>query len=156
MGKTTEFIQTNDRIVSLKNVSNINVLQTNRIVFNMNYNIEIEKGNSYKFISDYVYWDLLSKDQLEFALNKIKNNKYFKENFINNGNTYININEISSIKFSDKKLRIIINLSHPVSFIDYYGNENITSEFVYWNYNTLKEYNEAKSLLHILLDIKEN
>ena len=36
------FLQTNDRIINLKNVSNINILgHQNRIVFNLNYNIEI-------------------------------------------------------------------------------------------------------------------
>lgn len=146
-----EFLQTNDRIVSLKNVSNINInARNNRIIFNMNYNIEIEKNQEYKIISDYVYWDLLPS-QFDDTLVNLSSHEYITDNFIPHNNGYINKDEISSIKFAEKKQRVIFNLSHTVSFIDNYGNQHMTSEFVYVNFKTDDEYNsyvqEIKSKL---------
>ena len=131
------FFKINDRIINLKNVSNINVLRDkNRIVFNLNYNIQITAGHkNLKYISDYVYWDSINYEDLLRNLVYLNENEYFKNNYLNqiDGNGYININEISSVKYSDKKRRVIFNLSHPVTFIDFDGNEKITSEFVYVN-----------------------
>lgn len=140
------FLQTNDRIVNLQNVSNINILEDrNRIIFNLNYNIEISSYGKPKLISDYVYWD--SSNHVDFSNNllSLTQNEFFIENYIYqiNGNGFINKNEISSVKFSDKKNRIIFNLSHPVTFKDFEGNDKITSEFVYVNckdYAGFKEY----------------
>lgn len=139
------FLQTNDRIVNLKNVSNINILNDkNRIVFNLNYNIEMPSNswNSSKMISDYVYWDAISNADLEQNITHILRMPYFIENFIssNDNNVFINLNEISSVKFSEKKTRVIFNLSNPVTFKDYDGNEKITSDFVYVNCYDLEDY----------------
>lgn len=134
------FIQTDSRIVNLKNVSNINLLpNSNRIIFNLNYNIDIND----KLISDYVYWNAVSKDSYLMNLIALNSNDYFIKNFINQVNNvgYINKNEISSIKFSEKKNRVIFNLSHPVTFTDFDGNSRITSEFVYSNCEDTKTYN---------------
>lgn len=138
------FLKTNDRLINLKNVSNINILQgerRNRIIFNMNYNIEIYKD---KFISDYVYWDAIDAQDLVDNIAYINKNKYFCENFIEQiaGKGYININEISSIKFAEKKNRVIFNLSHPVTFKNYDGEKKLTSEFVYVNCGTFIKYKE--------------
>ena len=137
------FLQTNDRIINLKNVSNINIIRDkNRIVFNLNYNIQILTEQSTKLISDYVYWDAINAENLKQNLDHLKLNSYFIENFIEevNDSGYININEISSIKFSEKKFRVIFNLSHPVTFRDFDRKERITSEFVYVNCTNLDQY----------------
>lgn len=126
------FIQTADRLVNLQNVSSINVVN-NRIIFNMNYYIEIEHRGVYKNVSDYAYYDLMSRVHLEDALDVIRNNKYYKDNFITYDTVSVNKNEISSIKISEKKKRIIFNMSHPISYVDYTGAYSITSEFVYFN-----------------------
>jgi hypothetical protein len=148
------FLQTNDRIINLTNVSNINILvDKNRIVFNLNYSIEIDANGKNKLISDYVYWDSVNKDNLELNIKHLGNNNYFKDNFLTQPSNYgfININEISSVKLSEKKNRVIFNLSHPITFKDYDGNERITSEFVYVNCkdgNEFKQYiNYVKSIL---------
>jgi len=136
------FIRTSDRLVNLKNVSNINILhgECNRVIFNMNYNIEMGK----KQISDYVYWDATDLKELERNIQYLKLNTYFCDNFIYqiDGKGFININEISSVKLAPKKNRVIFNLSHPVSFRDFSGNEKLTSEFVYVNCNTLDKYKQ--------------
>ena len=137
------FIKTNDRIINLKNVSNINVLKNkNRIVFNLNYSIEIKIDDTEKYISDYVYWDCVDSSDLNFKLDYLSKNQYLQRNFIhNNNNGYININEIGSIKLSEKKNRIIFNLCHPVTFLD---NDDVgmTSEFVYVNCKNQHEYKQ--------------
>jgi len=139
------FLQTNDRIINLRNVSNINVLKDrNRIVFNLNYNIEISKNQNGdpKFISDYAYWDAIDEADLQHNIAHLKKDAFFTINFINgiDQNCWINIKEISSIKFSEKKHRVIFNLSHPITFKDFNNNERITSEFVYVNCKDFESY----------------
>lgn len=137
------FLQTNDRIINLANVSNINILvDKNRIVFNLNYSIEIDANGKTKLISDYVYWDSVNKENLELNIKHLSSNGYFKNNFLiqPNENGFININEISSVKLSEKKNRVIFNLSHPVTFKDFDSNERITSEFVYVNCKDVNEF----------------
>lgn len=147
------FIQTAERIINLKNVSNINILiDRNRIVFNLNYSIELDANGKTKLISDYVYWDSVSKDNLELNIKHLCSNKYFKDNFLTQPSAYgfINLNEISSIKLSEKKNRVIFNLSHPITFKDFDGNERITSEFVYVN---CKDVNEFKTYVNYIKTI---
>jgi len=156
------FLKTNDRLINLKNVSNINILNDSyknkyRIIFNMCYNIEIKNNGNSKFISDYVYWDSIDYDDLAHNINYLKNNKFFNDNFINqiNDQGFINVNEISSVKFSEKKHRVIFNLSHPVTFTDFDRNEKLTSEFVYVNCNDFKQYNEYVQYIQKYIEIGE-
>lgn len=145
------FVKANDRIINLNNVSNINILHDrNRIVFNLNYNIEIDTSYKTKYISDYVYWDSEDTQTMANNLHDLSKIKYFCDNFIDqvNDNGFININEISSIKFIDRKNRVIFNLSHPVTFKDFDGKDKITSEFVYVNCNDANQYNEYKNYVN--------
>ncbi len=142
------FIQTNDRIVNLQNVSNINIIPgSRRIVFNLNYAIEIVKNNNYKYISDYVYWDLIDDNNFEYAKGLLYANDYIKDFFVQHRNGYINSEEISTVKFSDKKKRVIFNLSHPVTYVDYDGYTRITSEFVYVDYKDYTEYTKYRDTI---------
>jgi len=141
------FLNTNDRIINLRNVSNINILKDkNRIIFNLNYSIKLAADKD-RLISDYVYWDAINKEDMASNLAHLNESTYFCTNFLeqHTGRGFININEISSIKFSDKKLRIIFNLSHPISFTDHDKNRRITSEFVYVNCRTERQYSEYVS-----------
>ncbi len=141
------FLQTNDRTINLRNVSNINILHaSNRIVFNLNYNIEIPNTTctGTKLISDYVYWDAVDAHDLKENISRLLVNEYFVKNFMrdSSNNVFVNINEISSIKYSEKKHRVIFNLSHPVTFRDHDKKERVTSEFVYVNCNSFAHYKE--------------
>lgn len=151
------FLEIKDVLVNLKNVSNINILNNkNRIIFNLNYSINIGK----KTKSDYIYWDSSSREEFNNNLKLIENNVYFKQNFIpkiNNG--YININEISSIKFIEKKYRVIFNLNNPVTFSTDNTNlaTNITSDFVYVNCYNLNGYKQYRKFVkNSLTNFKEN
>lgn len=150
------FILANDVVVNLENVSNVNLVPNrNRIVFNMNYSIQMKHYGHKSLISDYVYWD--AKDSKEYTRNLIslKENEHFQREFFakpkNDG--FINVNEISSIKFLDDSRRIIFNLSHQVTFRDKSKNESLTSEFVYVDIGSKESYEDYKELLLIELGL---
>jgi hypothetical protein len=141
------FVKTKDRMVNLQNVSNVNILtDRNRVIFNLNYNIEITTGQNRnsKLISDYVYWDADNENELKNNIAQLFEHDYFFDNFLTKDGDkgFININEISSIKFIDSKKRVIFNMSHPVTFKDFDGNNKITSEFVYVNCKNLEQYKD--------------
>ena len=145
------FVKTNKNIlVNLSNVSNVNIVKKKeqnfyRIIFNMNYCIEISKN---KFVSDYVYWDFTNIESFKDAFLKIKSDEYLANTFLkqpkNSG--FINIDEISSIKYLEDKLRIIFNLSHPVTF-NYHGETKLTSEFIYLNFNNIEDFKEYSTYI---------
>jgi len=151
------FLQAGDRLINLQNVSNINLLRDRkRIVFNMNYNIQINSRNGSKLISDYVYWDCDDSKEFQHNMYNLTTNEYFVNNFIDkiNYEGYINLNEISSIKYSFKKNRVIFNLSHPVTFTDFDGRDKITSEFVYVNCKDSKQFSEYSEYIEKTLGEK--
>lgn len=141
------FIVTNTtkpEIINLKNVSNINILNSNRIVFNMNYSVKILNNN--KIISDYSYWDSGSTEEHDDNIESILQNTYVQNNFLVYNSAMINVHEISTVKFDDFKNRIIFNLSHPVSF-NGTKPDDTTSEFVYVNLEKSLYEEEKKYLL---------
>ena len=152
----TSFIKNNDRIINLQNVSNINIVtRDQRIVFNLNYGIEIEKRGKTKVISDYVYLDTRSTDDFNNAKDEVQFNDYVEKHFIKHRNGYINKNEISSVKFSDKKNRVIFNLSHSITFTDYNTQEDrLTSEFVYVDFTEFSEYKSYSATVKQTLNLK--
>lgn len=143
------FLNTQDTIVNLSNVSSINILHgRKRIVFNMNYQVQIKgENNKPKFISDYVYWNTNSDKEFSDNLLKLNSDDFIQREFLQKPNKdgFININEISSIKFIEPSKRVIFNLSHPVSFVDRQGNRSITSEFVYVDCKTESQYEHFKN-----------
>lgn len=154
-----QFLEIEDKILNLQNISNVNILKNRRrIVFNMKYSIEIDSEDKHsnkkikKMISDYVYLD--SKDKAEFNenLSNLKMNSYFKKYFLKGTNyNYINVNCISSIKFSEDKLRTIFNLSNSVSFNDFNKNQKLTSEFIFVNHDSYEDFIDYKESLKELL-----
>ena len=148
------FLRTNDRVVNLQNVSNINIIQDEkRIAFNMNYYIEIKSKGRIIKISDYAYWDAVNDTNFKENIRIIKDDNFLQENFIKyfDGNGLINIYEISSVKFSEKKNRVIFNLSHPVTFTDFHGQDKITSEFVFIDCNSIDEFKEYSAYVSDIL-----
>lgn len=145
------WIKTPGVVVNLQNVSNINILDS-RIVFNMNYTIDISNSQNPKFISDYVYWDSKSLKEMNTNIEELQNNFFIRENFIFVNNCFINTNEISSIKFLDNQSRIIFNLSHPVTFKSKHSH-NLTSEFVYINCSD--NYEEVCDEIKLKLNLGE-
>lgn len=153
VANTQPWIQAGDILVNLRNVSNINILKSNRIVFNMNYMIGIIRGNEKRNISDYVYWDSSSLEIMSDKLSLLKNHKFIKENFIFVDNCYVNTSEISSVKFLEKQNRVVLNLSHPVTFNGKHNQSNLTSEFVYINCKSVDEFISKKKEVITLLGL---
>lgn len=154
------FITVNDIIINLKNVSNINIVKDKlRIIFNMNFYIQLpdiaenyNRSTHKKKMSQYYYWELDNEAAFNEALSVLKDNPYIYDYFIKQGNGagYVNVDEISSVKYIKAQRRVIFNLSHSVSFVskDYNTDykkakdekETITSEFVYCNFATDKDF----------------
>jgi hypothetical protein len=138
------FLNTGSRIINLANVSSINIVKEKfRIIFNLNYSIEIQTSAGSKHISDYVYWDAITADGLQTNIQYLEKDKFLKMTFLSKlNNGYVNINQISSMKFSEKKNRVIFNLSHPVTFKDHENTPRVTSEFVYVDCQNLEKFKD--------------
>ena len=151
------FINANNSLVNLKKVSNVNIIEgKNRIVFNMNYSIEMKRGFGTKMISDYVYWDASSRAEFEEIKQELYKNNYFSVNFLqgseyNSSISYINLNEISSVKVNVDRKRIIFNLSHSVTFRDTNKDERLTSAFVFVDFINADEFKQYVDGLNNLL-----
>jgi len=159
------FIEVSNKIVNLKNVSNVNIEKNFnkkqfKIFFNLSHNIDLEVFDKIDgklktiFISDYVLWEAKSLNKLLENLLFLEKHKYFKDNFVKkaHGDGFINKNQISSIKFEDHKNRVIFNLSHPITFTDFEKKKKLTSEFVYVNCDDYSEFmNYSAYLSNVLL-----
>jgi hypothetical protein len=151
------FINANNSLVNLEKVSNVNIIEgKNRIVFNMNYSIEMKRGFGTKMISDYVYWDASSTAEFQEIKKELYKNSYFSMNFLqgseyNGSISYINLNEISSVKVNDDRKRIIFNLSHSVTFKDTNKDERLTSAFVFVDFRNADQFKQYVDGLNNLL-----
>lgn len=129
------FIKINDKIINLTNVSNIHILERKkRIIFNMNYSVQIKTNQGVqRNVSDYVYWDAFSEEEMKENLKTLWSDETFIGTFLSgvDDNVCINTAEISTVKFIDRKNRVIFNLSHPVTYNDKDNVQRITSDFVY-------------------------
>jgi len=138
------FIEINDKIINLKNVSNVHILERkNRIIFNMNYSVQIKTNQGVqRNVSDYVYWDAQCDESMDRNVQQLKNNETFSSMFLSgvDDNVWINVHEVSTVKFIDGKKRVIFNLSHPITYNDKDGVQRITSDFVYVDCATPVKY----------------
>jgi len=150
------FVKTNDRYINLRNVSNINLVKRrNRVVFNLNYSVEINLGDGItKEVSDYAYCDSTSLEEMNEKLSRLFGIPYFTDNFINIlGGGYVNKEAVSSIKFIDDRKRVIFNFNHNVEMTK--GKEPILSaEFTYVNCSSEEEYDKYKEYVLETLELK--
>ena len=136
------FIKANNKFINLEHVSSINVLQK-RVAFDLDCPVELDN----KVISYYAYSD--SDNREDF-----KTNNYIQCNFINKDGVYINRNHISAVTFRDDKNRIIFNLSHSITSTKHNGESRLTSKFIYFDFNTINEYNKFIIELTNILQLK--
>jgi len=138
------FIEINNKVINLKNVSNVHILERkNRIIFNMNYSVQIKTNQGIqRNVSDYVYWDAQNDEDMNRNIQRLKNNEAFSSMFLSgvDDNVWINIHEVSTVKFIDGKNRVIFNLSHPITYNDKDSVQRITSDFVYVDCATPVKY----------------
>ena len=127
-----------EMIVNFDNVSSIfNDEERNKIVINFNYAIKIKN----KIIPDYLYINYETKEQAEEMLAKIK---IITSSWIKNKDRFVNPKMVSSIKFDDERNRIILNLNYSITAKDANGNEILTSDFSYINFETKELYEIEK------------
>ncbi len=152
------FLKVNDKIVNLNNVGDVNILlNRNRIVFNMNCSVVIDDYNGdEKQISDYVYWDGEDDEEFENMLHILRENSLIQENFIEYYNGYVNLSEISSIKYLPLRYRIIFNLSNNITFYDKEKKKNkITTKYIFIDCKSENEYQVFKYNLENKIEIKD-
>lgn len=114
----------NNRVINLENVSTIKVDEVKeRIYFNMNFAIQNSNGT---YIQDYVY-----VKNTEDTLNSIINNLNTCAGFIKyDKNKWVNLKQISSMKYDKESKRIIMNLSNPHTYEFQHGSK-VLAEFIY-------------------------
>ena len=115
-------------VINLENVTSVvEVNDNNRIVFNFNYPITINKNGEELQRSDYQYVDGDNAVKLKENLDDILHS----HNFLKLKNKYINPKQIALLKFDDERKRIIINLATTISFKPKDGTKQLTSDFIY-------------------------
>ena len=136
-----KFLEVNNMYINLDHVVSIK-FEESKVIFNYDYEISL---NGRGVSPDYTYIDLD-----EYEKREIKD-KIMRLNFItfeksDNSKTFVNLNNVSSIKeyVRPYQQRLIFNtcVSNSVQ------NKNIiTSNAVYYDFNTEEDFNEALSIL---------
>lgn len=152
------------KMVNLENVSNIAfeeyVDRNNdlcyKIIFNFNYPVSLR--NDYKkHIADYVYFvyrDDTQKgvyDKMTEELSELINEKNWIAPLVDGVVSRIaNPKMISFMATDQRKNRIILNLATSVSF--YSNTDRKTSDFLYFDFVSLQEFNENLEYIKAQLD----
>ena len=152
------FIKHDDKVINTDNVSNILIdNEKQKIIFNTNYPVSLH-DNVYKLIPDYVYFVCDVDDFLRIR-DKIMNLKWISSDFgkIKHGEfkhnaRLINPDCVSFIKIEDWKPRIIFNLNTSISF--YKNDAEITSDFIFYDYQNSAEMNTDLELITQKLKIE--
>jgi len=131
------------KIINLTNVSNIGLdLHKTRVIFNFQHSIDVFRSG---LCPDYIYIDCSNNKELEEFYKEIitkVRGKYFIDTKI--GNRMVNIDSVCSIYMESDRNRIIFNLNHPIEGTDRKtGRTKITSNFIFWNFDSVEEYEEA-------------
>ena len=140
------FIQlSKNRKINLSHVSNIVLLNTKRIVFNMSYSTNVKCNDGVKELADYIYWD--GYDDSDKV--RLLENDYIKQNFVQfyDTNRIINKNMISSIKCDDSRKRIIINLAYGIRLKP---NTCLTPDFIFVDSEDEANYEKNKIFVEML------
>lgn len=139
MNKLVKFQKNSkDMIINFENVSSIyNDKERNKIIINFNYSIKLKN----KIIPDYLYINYETVEEEKNILDKIQ---LITNNWIKNRDRFVNPKMISSIKFDDKRNRIIVNLNYTISAKDNEGNMILTSDFSYIDFEIKDLYEIEK------------
>lgn len=133
-------------IINLDTVTSVVELNdSNRVVFNFDYPITINKNGEELQRSDYHYVDGKNAVTLKEHLGDILE----RNNFIKLKNKYINPSHIALLKFDDERKRVIINLNTTISFKNKDNTKQLTSDFIYIDAVSVEEYSDLKKqILH--------
>ncbi len=151
------------KMVNLNNVSNIAFEEfynrdqelCYKVIFNFDYSVSL-KNDYQKIIADYVYFvysDRNEYNQITDELSGLINEHSWIAPLINGVVTRIaNPDKISFLATDTRKNRIILNLNTSVSF--YSNTARKTSDFLYFDFVSLDEYNE--NLIYIKEQLEGN
>ena len=157
-----------EKIVNLSKVSNIafdtyvnhNQVRIWKIIFNMSYSVSL-KNQPNKLIPDYIYFVYEDKNQYQKTVNVLNgliNEHQWIAPFVGSGDSakvtrIVNPEMISFVATDKRKNRIILNLASPVSF---WNDENrLTSDFIYFNFGTEKDFKNELSYIRDQLSNKK-
>jgi len=140
------FLEYNDKIVNTNSVTNI-VIEGNKIIFNLDYGVSLQNEID-KIIPDYVYMTIRDQNELDEMKSKIDNlgwltseyGNYDRHGNYRANNRIVNPDQISFLKFDERKQRIIFNLRNSISF-----NKNEfqrTSDFVYFDHTSSEDFDK--------------
>lgn len=141
----SSFFVKDNQIVNLQNVSTIKLhREKNRIIFNLNYSIKIERNGTEKLRADYVYWDFDDTKTLDDIFYKLSKARFVKDNFIDlrYGGILVNKASISSIKLELSTNRLIFNLNNLRDFSNPKAGIHTTSDFFFIDYVTAEQAKE--------------
>ena len=133
----------NNRVINLENVSTIKVDEVKeRIYFNMNFATQNSNGT---YIQDYVY-----VKNTEDTLNSITSNLNTCDGFIKyDENKWINLKQISSMKYDEESKRVIMNLSNPHTYEFRHGSK-VLAEFIYMENVTEDDFLHITNIIKVL------
>jgi len=150
------------KIVNLDQVSNIGFDEgydrfgqpKYKVIYNFAYPISLKK-NIIKSVPDYVYHVYTDKEsyqnQIDTLNKQINQAKWFAPIIHNKISRIVNPKYISFISTDQSKNRIITNLACSISFYNNY--ERKTSDFIFFDFDTLEEMNEELLYLKDLLGL---
>lgn len=135
--------------VNLDNVVSIK-FELDRIIFNYNSEISLDGGVS----PDYTYINMPVGKERNDLIEILESKDFITFEKSDNSNTYVNLSNTSSIKEYIKergsytKRRLIFNLNVSSTLT---GTNTITSNAVYYDFDTEEDFNEAASALQKIL-----
>jgi hypothetical protein len=153
------FIQANQSIINLDNVTNIGFLDNRkRIVFNFNCSIESDKNNNIQLVADYRYWNFESTEEYDLESAKLKLLLLAIGNWVEpavHNHHWVNTYFVTHVNSDDKRNRLIFNLCNSISKDTKLGNNSIVNDFVFWDFNGEREFFEDTREL-VIKNLLEN
>lgn len=123
----------NNRAINLDKVSTVKVDNVKeRIYFNMNF---VTQNSNGVFMQDYVYVKL-NDDNLKTISCVMDSSKVFVKY---DKNKWVNIKQVSSMKYDEEAKRIIMNLSNPHTYEFPHGSK-VLAEFIYMENATMDDF----------------
>lgn len=141
------FCNIKGRLVNIDKVSNVNLNNEDRVIFNFAHGIEFEKGT---VNADYLYIDFNSRieaqKEKDVLLKTLLENGFIKSNYKHHN--VVNLKNVAYINYHKEKNRIIFNFSVSVT------KQNtgcLTNDFVFWTFTNEDDFNENKAILESVL-----
>jgi hypothetical protein len=151
------FIECNNGIINLGNVSNIGFIENkNRVIFNFNYSIPLPKKNvqdEEKIVADYKYADFSTQEDFEeFVI--MLGHKAEELNFIMSRDEgtlldrhWINPLHISFVGTDEPKNRIIFNMTNQTNKM-IGGKNKIINDFIFWDVGSKEQFKSNMSMIY--------